>query len=366
VQSLKGEQMNTNSLLYYKTACALKLPTSLLENIDGFDITLGKQRYFFRGGNTPYNFGSSLEIADNKYCMNSLLKSAGFPVPNALAFEKSDFGSGLFASLIQTLHFPLVAKPMMGTSSGKDVLCNIPNITQLKAYMNKCFKKHEYITIEEYHGGLSSYRVLVFYNKVIGVVQRFPATVTGDGTHSIKELIAIDNVEREKLIDAIPLGPIRIDEETTIRLTELNMTLDTIPNDKETIVLCYSCNSTRGGTMKSLRKKICKENARLFCKAATVLGLNIVGFDVQCEDIQIPIAQSRGVIIEANYNPDISIHEAPLFGIPTKVSLPILSRLIFKHPLAYCLGVCQKMKNNLYLKVTLVVFVFLLAKLLLT
>ncbi|OGV44117.1 MAG: hypothetical protein A3F46_10630 [Legionellales bacterium RIFCSPHIGHO2_12_FULL_42_9] len=352
--------MNKNSLLYYKTACSLKLPATLIDDIDGLDIKLGKQRYFFRGGDTPYNFGSSLNIANNKCCMNKLLENAGFPVPKSYTLGKEDLKNEPLESLIQGLRFPLVAKPMTGTASGKDVLCNITNITQLQTYMNKCMPEHQFITVEEFHGGLSAYRVLVFFNKVIGVVQRFPAAVVGDGTHSIKELIAIDNVKREKRIKTLPLGPIKVDEEYQIRLAELNMTLETVPNDKETIVLCYTCNSTRGGTMKSLGKKICKENARLLCQAAQTLNLNIVGFDVQCEDILIPIAKSRGVIIEANSNPDISIHEAPLFGSPTKVSKPILIRLILKHPIAYCLGVCQKMKINIYIKAIFIVLVLLL------
>lgn len=357
--------MNKNSLLYYKTACSLRLPATLIDDIDGIDIKLGKQRYFFRGGDTPYNFGSSLNIANNKFCMNKLLENAGFPVPKSLSLSKEDLTNKPLESLIQSLCFPLVAKPMSGTCLGKDVLCNISNITQLETYIKKHSQRYDFITIEEFHGGMSSYRVLVFYNKVIGVVQRYPTAVTGDGIHSINELIALDNIKRKKLSETFPLGPITIDEENQIRLAELNMTLDTIPNDKETIVLCYTCNATRGGTMVSLGKKICKENARLLCNAAKTLNMNIVGFDVQCEDILIPIAKSRGVIIEANSNPDISIHEVPLLGIPTKVSKPILARLILKHPIAYCFVVCQHKEYALYIKVTFILLILLFGKLLL-
>lgn len=359
--------MDKNSLLYYKTACSLKLPATLLiDEIDGFDIKLGKHRYYFRGGETPYNFGSSVSISCNKYSMNKLLEKAGIPVPKARAFSKENLEHEPLESLIQGLNFPLVAKPMTGTSLGKDVLCNITHISQLETYMKIHHQHHEFISVEEFHGGMSSYRVLVFYNKVIGVVQRFPAAVTGDGVHSIQELIALDNVKRKKLSDTCPLGPIKIDEEVNIRLAELNMTLGTIPNDKETVVLCYTCNSTRGGTMKSLGKKICKENARLLCQAARALTMNIVGFDVQCKDILIPIATSQGVIIEANANPDISIHEAPLLGSQTRVSKPILSRLILKHPLAYGLAACKTTKNALYLKITCIILIVSLGKLLLS
>ena len=337
--------MDKNALLYYNSACDLQLPARIIPDIDGFDIVLGKQRYFFRGGETPYNSGASVSVAANKYCMNKILQHAGFPVPLADAFQKKDLENTPVESLISALHFPLVVKPMNATSCGKDVLCNITNIAQLEAYLNQCYQRHQFLTVEEFHGGLASYRVLVFYNQVIGVVQRFPAAVVGDGIHTINELIAIENVAREQVKDSVSSGPIQVDDEYRIRLAELEMTLNTIPKEQERVVLCYTCNSTRGGTMTSLGTAICKENAQLLCRAARALNLNIVGFDVQCEDIRIPIEKSRGVIIEANHNPDISIHEAPMGGLPNPVSKKILRRLIRRHPLAYCAGVWRKHRN---------------------
>ncbi|WP_019215879.1 hypothetical protein [Legionella tunisiensis] len=48
--------------------------------------------------------------------------------------------------------------------------------------------------------------------------------------------------------------------------------------------------------------------------------MNIVGFDVECPDIDIPIQASGGVIIEANPTPSIRIHEKPMEGAPVMVS----------------------------------------------
>lgn len=346
--------MDKNALLYYQSAKTLKLTTSRLEQIAGFDIKLGRRRYFFRGADTPFNYGSSINVARNKFCMNQLLALAGFPVPKAAAFSEDEFKENTIESLIDGLHFPLVVKPMIDTSSGLDVLCNIKDVVQLTTYMKDCYQRHNFLSIEEYLPNLNSYRVLVFYNQVIGVVQRFPAHVIGDGIHTIEELIAISNVEREKLQDVVSLGPITVDEEYKIRLKELQITLDTVLKDKETIVLCYTCNSSRGGTMESLGRKICKENAALLCKAAKTLNMNIVGFDVLCEDITVPIEQSRGAIIEANHQPDITIHEHPMDGDQNRVSKTILRRLIFQHPLSYFLELYQHKDYGLYIKCSLI------------
>lgn len=354
--------MDKNDFLYYQSALALKLPAKLIAEIDGFRIKMGKHRLYFRGGITPFNNISSSCIAINKYCMNKLLESSGLPIPRAIAFHRKKFNEESLESLIKNLSFPLVVKPMKNTALGKDVLCNIDNMDQLNDYMKKCFQDHDFLSVEEFHPQLNAYRVLVYFNKVIGVVQRYPACVVGDGIHSIKELIEIHNVEREKFNAKVSLGPIKVDEEYQIRLNELQMTLDTIPKDKERVVLCYTCNSTRGGTMESLGAKICVENARLMCQAAKVLNLNIVGFDVLCEDINIPIVKSRGVIIEANCNPDITIHENPMYGTPNQVSKKILRRLIFRYPLTYLLGFYRYKQVRVCIKFSTLLLFILMAK----
>lgn len=295
--------------------------------------------------------------------MNKVLQAAGLPVANIRALNKEEFHKENMADLVQGLSFPLVVKPTQDTALGQDVLCNITSLEQLRASMIDRYKRHRFLSIEEFHGGLNSYRVLVFNHKIIGVVQRFPAAVVGDGIHSIEELIVLHNKERKKFKKTVSLGAIKVDEEYKIRLKELNITLATIPKDKETIVLCYTCNSTRGGTMKSLGKQICKENARMLCKASKALNLTIVGFDVACEDILIPIEKSRGIIIEANYNPDITIHEKPMSGTPNQVSKVILKKLIVKHPFAYLYGLYQNMVNPFYIKALLIAAGFLSYKL---
>ena len=356
--------MDINAQLYYKSARTLKLPVNPIDDISGFEVKFGQQRYFFRGGNTPFNTESSRGIADNKYCTNKLLEVAGFPIPKFDAIHKDLFKAEKIESLVEHLKFPLVVKPMIGTMAGNGVLCNIKNMTQLKASMKKGYQHHDFLSVEEFHGGLSSYRVLIFYNKVIAILQRFPAHVVGDGIHSIKELITNENSVRQEMRESPTFGFINMNEvEISIRLKELDMTLDSIPKDEERITLCYTCNSGRGGTVKSLGTMICKENSKLLCRAAKVLGLNLVGFDVQCEDILIPFERSGGVIIEANSNPDVSIHEYPTTGVKNQVSAKIIKRLLLKHPIAYLYSLSQRKYNHLYVKSSLAFFILLAYKL---
>lgn len=325
--------MNKNAECYYQSALDLYLPVRSIPEIDGFDLKLGGRRYFNRGVINCFNDHCSVSIARDKYSSNKLLEQAGFPVPKATAINRADFEEGYLEEYLSDLTFPLVIKPSQDGRRGRNVLCNIQTMDELRHHLITAFMTDDIISIEEFHGHLNSYRVLIFKNKLLGIVQRYPAHVIGDGKHTLQELIDLKNIERQAMSDI--LAPILIDEELHIRLNELGLTLAYIPQQNEAIQLCYVCNSSRGGTFKALGRTICKENKQLLIRAARVLNLNLVGFDIECSDINLPIETSGGVIIEANANPSVRIHEQAKDGIPHNVTKTILRSLIYRHPLSY-------------------------------
>ncbi len=347
--------MNKNAERYYQSALALQLPVTLVPEIDGFDLHLGKKRYFCRGVVNCFNDHCSVSIARNKYCTNKLLEKAGFPVPKATTIDTIDFEQGRLEEYLVDLSFPLVIKPTVEGRQGRDVLCNIKSLEELRQHLAAHLKVDELISIEEFHGNLNSYRVLIFKNKVLGVVQRYPASVVGDGQHNLRQLIDLTNIQRQQTSEI--LAPIVVDNELHIRLNELGLTLDYIPKKDESVTLCYVCNTSRGGSFKSLGRKICKENKRLLVRAAHVLNLNLVGFDIQCTDINLSIEASGGVIIEANANPSVRIHEESLSGVPTNVTKPILRALIYRHPLAYFYSFYQHGSARAYLRAIMALLV---------
>ncbi|MBA3535473.1 MAG: UDP-N-acetylmuramyl peptide synthase [Tatlockia sp.] len=332
------------------------LPVERIDDIAAFRIKLGKKLYYFRGGETPFNDSCSAKIAVNKYCTNKVLALAAIPVPKLTGISKSEFKAGKLEEIVQGYNFPLVIKPIDG-GKGTDVLCNIKNIELLKKHLESLFSNNELLLLEEFHANLKSYRVLVFNGQVIGVIERFPAHVIGDGKHNVEQLIEKTNSQRKKQNDA--LGNIIIDEECRIRLDELKINLDYIPRHDEPVLLGYTSNASRGGSFKSLGKQICKENKQLMIRAAHVLNLNLVGFDVECRDINISIETTEGVIIEANDCPSIKIHEIPMSGPANPVTKKIIRSLIYQHPLAYLALIYTNRKTLFYARS--LIFVILLA-----
>lgn len=343
--------MAHNIRMYHRTAEEFGFDTELAEGNDFFMIKTFRENLYFVGTTSPFNRVSNAIIATNKYLMNFILADRGFPVPKASVVPLPDLGAevpeSVWETIRTTLRYPLVAKPAHGTSAGRDVLCHITSETALKAHVFKCLDKHQTsVSVEEYVGGFRCFRVLLLDHKVIGVVERFPAAVIGDGEKSLRTLVEEENVRR-KAFTELSQGSIKLDAETDYKLETLNMTLDYVPEQGERVELCFSCNSTRGGSMMALSKKhIHEENAALLSRASRALGLNMVGFDVNCVDILEPITKDTGVIIEANHHPDISIHENPMFGKPQRVTRAVMWRVARKYPFSFLWGSYQKHKKG--------------------
>jgi D-alanine-D-alanine ligase-like ATP-grasp enzyme len=344
--------IDRNTICYYKSAQALFLPVTPVDEINGFELRLGKHSYLFCENETPFNNTSSARIAVNKYASNKLLEMAGLPVPKAVSIHVDEFKQNKTEEIIAPLKFPLVIKPVDG-SLGIGVLCNIQTLKQLLLFLTDCFSLYDHVLIEEFHGKLKSYRVLVFNKRVIGVVQRHPATVTGDGQHNIQELIDLANGEREKINPF--LGPIKTDDECQIKLKELGIGVDYVPSIGEQVVLCYTSNATRGGSYEALGKQICKENRQIMRRVARVLDLGLTGIDIECADINSPLTQSNGVILEVNHRPSIRVHEFPLIGTPHFVTKQIMRSFIFRHPLSYLYSLYSNKPTAFYLRTLLTI-----------
>lgn len=350
---LRETIIDTDAELYYQRAKTLFLPVKPRPETNGFELKMSRFHYLFYNNDTPFNTSSSSFIAINKYTTNQILAMANIPVPKAILLHRTDLQREPLENIIAELRFPLVIKPV-DNSLGIGVLCNIKTFKELSFFLKKYCDLYQSVIIEEFHEKLKSYRVLVFNRQVIGVVLCHPAKVLGDGKHTIQELIELANIKRNELKNNHYLSPIMLDEEAQIRLQELGINEEYIPAAGETIVLCYTSNPTRGGSYESLGVTICKENRNLMIKVASVLNLGLVGIDVECTDINIPISQSLGVILEVNHRPSMLIHEFPITGQPQSVTKKIMKSFIYRHPLAYLYSLYSNKSIKFYIRVIIV------------
>lgn len=319
--------MVKNFLLYLQSVRELGLPYLEFKGLYTLSFKVGRKKYFIRGLDTPFNDGASISLARNKYCVNQMLARAKFPVPKAVAITSSLYQQGKLD--LAGLKFPLVIKPTVESADGYGVVCNIQDEATLREELDRAFQHYPCMSIEEFHGGLTAYRVLVFYGEVIAVVERIPAEVIGDGAQTVAALIQAANAEREKLDNPTLIGKIDTENsELLLKLKQEGMTLDSIVDRGKKIVLRHVSSSMQGGAFISRGVDICVETAESLREAADRLGLNFVGFDFLCEDIKKPPQKNRDVIIDVSHNPDVTMYEEPMSGEPVRVTKTMLSRFV--------------------------------------
>jgi len=226
---------------------------------------------------------------------------------------------------------------------GAGVICNVQNLNNLFDNAQKLLQKHSGVVVEEFYGGLKSYRILVFKNKILAITTRNPAMVIGDGINNIMTLIRMENKKKIELIGIEK--QMLINEEIEYCLGEQGLTLNNVPKSGRKIFVCHTVNVARGGTIDNQPVTICRENKNIALKVAQILNLQLAGIDVACEDLNKPIDGVSGIIIEANFNPNIIMHENNIDIVESTVAYKIMRHFIFKHPLHYLNSQFKKNKN---------------------
>lgn len=318
-----GVHLNKILQAYYESALNLKLPVTYVNEISSLSISFGKGNYFLLQGNTHLNNASSIYIANNKQSTKLLLQHAGISVPKGVVITKKKLKKNSLSNLVSNLRFPVVIKPALHSRNDMDVLCNIKTYNELSHHLEKALQTTSDILVEEYHAGLREYRVLLLKNRIIGIVERFPPIIEGDGQRTIEQLLTAN----EELA--------QINEDCKNCLADQDLTLDSIPHQGQVVRVHYAVSRDRGGQVAFIEKKISKENARYVRQAARVTGLELVGLDIICEHINHPFSQTKWFILEANFPPDITLHEAPDEGQGINISKKVLLQLILRHPFAY-------------------------------
>ncbi|MBA2709943.1 MAG: hypothetical protein H0U57_05065 [Tatlockia sp.] len=310
--------MNNNLKIYFETAKKLKLPVKYLDSQQCLKISLGKKNYYFIGTITPFNSSTSIFITKNKQKTLQLFRKSGFPVLNHIAISKDSNWRELLPQHVASLQFPVVLKPTFNSSNRIGIIGSIKTSEHLFDHLESNFKHYSHLQIEEFYQGLKEYRVLILKNRTLAVVERIAAHIVGDGIQTIQEL-----ADR------------KVNAECLICLADQGLKLENVVPAGKMVRLYYSANRSLGGISVSLGKKINSENANYLLRAAKITGLDLVGIDLLCEDINLPFSQTKWLIIEANFSPGILIHEYPDKGKSLNVSKKILRQLIVHHPFAY-------------------------------
>jgi cyanophycin synthetase len=264
----------------------------------------------------------AVELACDKEDTKNLLEAAEVPVPRGMiVYDEEDLEQA-----VKKIGYPLVTKPLNG-NHGRGATTNLKNWEELLEGMAIAKKHSRAVICEKYVTGFD-HRALVINYKFVAAALRTPAAVTGDGEHTIAQLIDIVNSDpRRGFGHEKVLTNISVDAQTENILREKNLTLETILPAGETVWLKPTANLSTGGTSTDLTDQVHPSNIILFERIARIIGLDICGVDVIAPDLTTPIAENGGAVIEVNAGPGFRMHLAPSEGLARNVAEPVIDML---------------------------------------
>ncbi len=248
-------------------------------------------------------------IAQDKELTKKLLHAAGVPVP--LGRPVDDANDAWQAA--QAIGGPVVVKPRDG-NQGKGVTVNIQTQEQVEAAYQNARQYRDDVMVERYLPG-TDYRLLVVGKQLVAAARRDPPLVIGDGTNTVQRLVEIVNADPLRGDGhATALTKIRFDDIAVDRLREQGLTPQSVPSKGQRVVLRNNANLSTGGTATDVTDEVHPEVAARAVAAAQMVGLDICGVDVVCNNVIQPLEAQGGGIVEVNAAPGLRMHISPSFG----------------------------------------------------
>ncbi|MBD3362433.1 ATP-grasp domain-containing protein [Candidatus Dojkabacteria bacterium] len=295
------ESRHTN--LYIMAAEEIGLDFEILDTQRSIcKIGNGKKYLLIQNAALGINSISACRISKDKYTTHKFLTKNNIPTPSFCKVFDINYKDQMHN--LANNNFPVVVKPVTGVC-GKGVTANIQNPEELDVAIKIIEDMGKQRLILEKHIKGKDYRILVFQGKIIDILERIPAYITGNGNNTVEELILDKNHSRTEKI----MPKIVIDEHLNEFISLQGYDLKTIPSSGSKIYLRSSCNFSKGGEVRRINiHEVPKENLHLFKKIQKILFLDHCGIDYISPDIKKPYKEITSGVNEVNYNPGISIH----------------------------------------------------------
>ncbi|MGI8522250.1 MAG: cyanophycin synthetase [Nocardioides sp.] len=266
----------------------------------------------------------AVDIASDKDLTTRLLGAAGLPVPKQESVRSEDAA----VASARRIGFPVVIKPLDG-NHGRGVCLNLQSDNDVRAAypVAKEQSRRGTCIVESFVTG-KDYRCLTIDGRMAAIAERVPASVTGDGTSSVRELVDLTNADpRRGVGHEKVLTRIKVDAAAEEVLEGQGHTLYSVPAAGETVKLALTGNISTGGISIDRTFEAHPENVEIAEEAARMIGLDIAGIDFICPDITEPVRETGGAICEVNAAPGFRMHTHPTIGEPQFISKPVVDML---------------------------------------
>ncbi|MBN2681624.1 MAG: ATP-grasp domain-containing protein [Bacteroidales bacterium] len=321
-------EIRNNRLLGFSTQAIVNEAEKrgiLWERLDDYNLVQlgsGKHRRLIRATITEKTSLIAVETTDDKYRTTSILKEAGYPVPERIITTSHVEAIEFFRQLGK----PVVTKPAFG-NQGKGISLNISDEAYLIKAFARALKYDEEVIVQEHITGFS-YRILVIDNKFVAAAVLESPFIVGDGKSSIEQLVEKLNQNPERSESCLgKLSTFSITNDSLELLETQNLNLKSVLEDGRKFQLCNSGNYRLGGKAIDVTDNVHIHNRLLAEHVSKILNLDVAGIDIISEDISIPLFENSGKLIEINAAPDFRLHINPFEGLPRPVESAFVDML---------------------------------------
>ena len=229
-------------------------------------------------------------LADDKLASFRVLKSIGAPSPETELLELDPEKRKNQVSRLLKTSKNLVVKPIDG-AHGRDVFMNLSSPEAVEAILPQDEIKPRLIQTQ-LSPKSPELRVICINYEFVAAFARIPAAVTGDGVHTVSELIKIEN-------STLRTAPYKsnlayIDESLAKDYLEKHSLAEKVPEPGEKVQVISICNVGCGGTIENLTEKLPEKTKRLSETIARAFNLPVIGIDFLDE-----------YVIEVNSSPSL-------------------------------------------------------------
>ncbi|MDD3763031.1 MAG: N-acetylglutaminylglutamine synthetase [Nevskiales bacterium] len=292
-----GDQLNIYAGIIVDEARRRGIAVEILDAEGGyFRLTYGGRSVTCRESLCELTSAIAMSRCQDKRITTRLLRGAGLSVP-----EQRQAGDRDEDNAFLKRHGAVVVKPANG-EQGHGISVDVRNADELRTAITHARSVDDNVLIERYCPG-QDLRIIVIGYKVVAGALRKPPVVTGDGRHSVRELIQKLSRRRAAATGGESTIPQDAETERCIRLAGHD--IDEVLDEGVKLAVRKTANLHTGGTLHDVTHVLHPRLCAAAIEAAKTLEIPVTGLDFL---VPSP-ARPDYVIVEANERPGLANHE---------------------------------------------------------
>jgi cyanophycin synthetase len=250
----------------------------------------------------PMQTAFTKEISIHKDVAYDLMQKAELPIPFTHVVRAHDeFGTEEATALIREQPCVIVKPADSSLSRGLTLGITDPSVlTEAIAFARQSARNGDVLVQQQVAG--EEIRFVYLDGKIVAALLRETAKLTGDGEHSVKQLLEKENNQRANIENTLVAYPQLNDE-----MIQQGIDLECVPANGETIELSHSTMIRGGASIYNVIATIDPSYCDLARRAAEAVGTGFIVIDMMIKNYKQPFDGTNAFFNEFNTAPVLKL-----------------------------------------------------------